>query len=124
MTTPHANERLLRLLRQATPEQVERIRLFLEGKIPAAALADEETFISKKETARRLKKSLRTLSVWMQKDWVPFHKVGNTVLFKWSEVDAELARQRGPNADGPCSPSQELSNDSTRRDCANPKPQP
>ena len=49
-----------------------------------------EPFITKPEVARRLCKPIRTITNWMRRDWIPYHKMGRAVLFKWSEVEAKI----------------------------------
>lgn len=56
------------------------------GSQPAA-----EPFISKRETARRLVKDVRTVTTWMRKGLLPYYKIGHTIVFKWSEVEKQLA---------------------------------
>lgn len=50
-----------------------------------------EAFIGKPEVASRLQKTLRSVDNWMQLGILPYYKVGRSVLFKWSEVEAHLA---------------------------------
>ena len=51
---------------------------------PTSQLADE--ILDKRETARRLHKSIRTIDSWMKARKLPFMKVGRTVLFRWSAI--------------------------------------
>ena len=51
-----------------------------------------EGFIGKKEVARRLNKGIRTVDYWMERGILPFYKIGRSVEFKWSEVEAHLAQ--------------------------------
>jgi excisionase family DNA binding protein len=46
--------------------------------------ADE--ILDKRETARRLKKSVRTVDAWMKAKKLPYVKVGRSVLFRWSAI--------------------------------------
>jgi excisionase family DNA binding protein len=57
---------------------------------PAARTA--EPFINKEELARRLGKTLRTVDNWMSKGLLPYFKIGRSVAFKWSDVEAHLAQ--------------------------------
>ena len=50
-----------------------------------------EEFINKAEVARRLKKRVRTVDNWMKRGILPYYKIGRSVAFKWSEVEAALA---------------------------------
>lgn len=49
-------------------------------------------FISKREVARRLNKKVRTVDNWMRAGWLPYYKIGRTVAFRWSEVEAHLGQ--------------------------------
>ena len=102
MSTINPNERLLRFL-QATPEQQAAIERILDGQKEIAAPctaptaptgtvpAPAEPFISKAETAIRMGKDVRTITSYMRKGWLPHYKLGHTVVFKWSEVEKQLA---------------------------------
>jgi len=99
MTGAIPKELLVRFL-QATPEQVGAIERILDGQrdcptLPAgpavAAPVAAEPFISKAETATRMGKDVRTITTYMRKGWLPHYKMGHTVVFKWSEVEKQLA---------------------------------
>ena len=49
-----------------------------------------EPFIDKRDVAQRLKKCARTIDNLMAKG-LPHYKVGRSVIFRWSEVEAHLA---------------------------------
>jgi len=51
-----------------------------------------EEFIDKREVARRLKKRVRTIDNWMKRGILPYYKIGRSVCFRWSEIEAALAR--------------------------------
>jgi predicted DNA-binding transcriptional regulator AlpA len=51
-----------------------------------------EEFIEKPEVARRLHKRVRTVDNWMKRGILPYYKIGRSVAFKWSEIEAALAR--------------------------------
>lgn len=51
-----------------------------------------EGFIGKAEVAQRLNKTLRTVDNWMQRGILPYYKIGRSVEFKWSEIEAHLAQ--------------------------------
>ena len=51
-----------------------------------------EPFIGKREVAKRLGKKPRTVDNWMKRGLLPYYKVGRTVTFRWSEVEAFLAQ--------------------------------
>jgi hypothetical protein len=48
-----------------------------------------EPFIGKREVARRLGKTVRTVDNWMRRGMLPYYKCNRTVAFRWSE-------ERGP----------------------------
>lgn len=47
-------------------------------------------YFTRKETARRLKISLVTLTDWVNKNKIQAHKIGGRVLFRGCEVDQAL----------------------------------
>jgi len=49
-----------------------------------------EAYIAKRECARRLGRTVRSVDTYMEKGIIPFYKLGRTVAFKWSEVDAHI----------------------------------
>jgi excisionase family DNA binding protein len=51
-----------------------------------------EPFITKGEVARRLGRPVRTVDRWMQRGFLPYYKIEQSVSFKWSEVEAHLKR--------------------------------
>lgn len=54
-----------------------------------------EDFITKEEVARRLKKTTRTIENWQRRGYIPFVKVQQSVLFRWSSVVAQLEERFG-----------------------------
>ena len=69
------------------------------GTVPAAAPAESpaaapalEVYINKRELARRTQMRPRTIDDWMKRGLVPYYKVGRSVRFKWSEIEACLAQ--------------------------------
>lgn len=60
--------------------------------IQGLPVAVPEIFIDKPEVARRVHKTERTIDHWMASGLIPFYKVGRSVLFKWSEIEAHLAK--------------------------------
>jgi len=54
--------------------------------------AQPEGFIEKPEVARRLNKTIRTVDNWMTRGILPYYKMGRSVSFRWSEVEAHLAQ--------------------------------
>jgi len=64
-----------------------------EGHLPSAEKGSTpEGFIGKTEVARRLNKTIRTVDNWMQRRLLPYYKIGRSVEFKWSDVEAHLAQ--------------------------------
>ena len=55
------------------------------------AASQPETFINKVEVAQRLGKTLRTVDNWMGRGILPYYKIGRSVSFRWTEIDAHLA---------------------------------
>jgi len=55
---------------------------------PPSQLTDE--ILDKRETARRIRKSVRTVDAWMKDRKLPYIKVGRTVLFRWSAILEKL----------------------------------
>lgn len=49
-----------------------------------------DTFLHKKDLARRLNVSMRTLDRWLQCGYIPSYKVGNLVRFDWTDVCGHL----------------------------------
>lgn len=68
----------------------ENQALSAPGNAPTATKTVEE-FIDKNEVARRLGKTLRTVDNWMERRLLPYYKIGRSVSFKWSEIEAHLA---------------------------------
>lgn len=52
---------------------------------------DTEPFIDKWEVCRRLSMKVRTVDAWMRSGRLVYYKMGRSVRFKWSEIEAHLA---------------------------------
>ena len=65
-------------------------KIVLSPDTPQAANAATECLIDKTELARRVGRKVRTVNYWMSKGLIPYFKVGQAVLFKWSDVEAHL----------------------------------
>lgn len=52
----------------------------------------DEPFIDKKEACRRLSLKQRTIDSWMRRGVLPYYKMGQSVRFKWSEINTKLTR--------------------------------
>lgn len=64
-------------------EQIEEARQAVNGP-------GYESYIDKRECARRLGRTVRSVDTYMALGIIPFYKLGRTVAFKWSEVDAHI----------------------------------
>ena len=60
---------------------------------PLAMPATDE-LITKRELARRLRLSTRSIDAWMRTKHLPFLKIGKTVRFRWSDVMEKLGSHR------------------------------
>ena len=60
---------------------------------PSSQSADE-ILLDKRETARRLNKSVRTIDAWMKRGRLPYIKVERSVFFRWSAVLEKLEAYR------------------------------
>ena len=88
-------------LAQATPEQQAQVDAILAGRGPVAGKPDigtaegnqygTEPYIRKPEMALRLGVKPRSLDAMMADGRVVFYKIGKSVRFRWSEVQAHLA---------------------------------
>jgi predicted DNA-binding transcriptional regulator AlpA len=58
--------------------------------IESAETAVAEGYINKAECAKRLGKTVRSIDTYMAQGILPYYKLGRTVAFKWSEVDAHI----------------------------------
>lgn len=65
-----------------------------EADLPSGAAANSpvEPFIKKRDVAKRLGKTVRTVDNWMQRGILPYYKIGRSIEFKWSEIEAHLAQ--------------------------------
>jgi excisionase family DNA binding protein len=81
--------------------EVTKNRGFAGGR-PMAAQArpavQREGYITKDEVARRLKKTGRTVENWQRRGFIPFVKVGASVLYRWEDVVAALEARFGVEA--------------------------
>ena len=48
--------------------------------------------LTKAQLAQRLHKSPRCVEIWMQQRYLPYVKIGHSVLFNWADVLAALKR--------------------------------
>lgn len=61
---------------------------------PTAAIPrpDYSELLTKAQLAERLHKSPRCIEVWMRRRYVPYVKIGHSVLFHWPDVVVQLKR--------------------------------
>ena len=83
LSTPR--EHLIRPPATFSPSNAEKGNPMGEGQVV-------EPFIGKQEVMQRLNKTLRTVDNWMKRGILPYYKIGRSVEFKWSEVEAHLAQ--------------------------------
>ena len=53
-----------------------------------------DALLTKKELAPKLKRSVRTVDVWMRQGKLPYIKLNKTVLFRWADVLEKLSAYR------------------------------
>lgn len=70
--------------------RTETVSSSAEQPAPAGASAGFEGYINKHECARLLGRTVRSVDTYMAEGLIPFYKLGRTVAFKWSEVDAHI----------------------------------
>ena len=58
------------------------------GNMAEASLS--EPFIGKREVARRLGKTVRTVDNWMRRGMLPYYKCNRVIAFRWSEVQTHM----------------------------------
>jgi len=58
----------------------------VEGKLPVQDVNDADCLLTKKELAQRLKKPVRSIENWMKLRYLPYIKIGHSVLFRWGDV--------------------------------------
>jgi hypothetical protein len=75
---------------RATHSQAEGKEIAPAGaaqtKLPVADVCDADCLLTKKELAQRLKKSVRSIENWMKLRYLPYIKIGHSVLFRWRDV--------------------------------------
>ena len=47
---------------------------------------EADFLLTKKELAQKLKKSVRSIENWMRLRYLPYIKIGHSVLFRWRDV--------------------------------------
>lgn len=50
----------------------------------------EDGYLTKTEVAKRLRRTTRTIEIWMKRGFVPHIKLGRAVLFHWPSIERHL----------------------------------
>lgn len=61
---------------------------------PLVNTVDQPEMLTKVQVARRLQKTPRCVESWMRRGYLPYLKVGRSVLFRWPDVVESLNRFR------------------------------
>ena len=48
--------------------------------------------LTEKELATRVKKAPRTVRDWRERHWIPYIRIGRSILYDWDRVAAALQR--------------------------------
>lgn len=75
----------IKTMEELVLDALKKLQETTEGLNPSANTHEE--FLTRKETARRLKISLPTLNSYSKAGITPRHYLGNRVLYKTSEID-------------------------------------
>ena len=59
---------------------------------PALGVTHGDELLTKAQLAQRLHKSPRCVEIWMRQRYLPYVKIGHSVLFNWADVLAALKR--------------------------------
>jgi predicted DNA-binding transcriptional regulator AlpA len=51
---------------------------------------EPEGYINKRQLAKQMGRTVRSIDTYMANGMIPFYKLGKTVAFKWSEVDEHI----------------------------------
>ena len=51
----------------------------------------DDDFLTQKELAERLNKSVRTIQNWRHRGLLPFKRMGNSIFFHWVKVKSALS---------------------------------
>ena len=64
----------------------------IEAQAPEPPRASQlpEGYMDKRQIARQLGRTVRSVDTYMALGIIPFYKLGRTVMFKWSEVDQHI----------------------------------
>lgn len=75
-------DQLSEMIRESLRDELQQFR--------PARPKSETKYLTRQETARRLRISLVTLTDWVNRGKICAHKIGGRVLFRDSDVDAAL----------------------------------
>ncbi len=75
-------DQLSEMIRESLRDELQQFRL--------ARPKSETKYLTRQETARRLRISLVTLTDWVNRGKICAHKIGGRVLFRDSDVEAAL----------------------------------
>lgn len=75
-------DQLSEMIRESLRDELQQFRL--------AHPKSETKYLTRQETARRLRISLVTLTDWVNRGKICAHKIGGRVLFRDSDVEAAL----------------------------------
>ena len=53
-----------------------------------------DDLLVKRELAKKIRRSPRTVDLWMRQGKLPYLKIGKTVLFRWPDVLEKLSQFR------------------------------
>lgn len=51
----------------------------------------DEGYLTKREIAKRLHRTPRTIETWMRRGYLPYIKIGRSVLFRWADIERHFA---------------------------------
>ena len=51
-----------------------------------------EPYINKRQVARRMGRTVRSVNNLMRRGMIPYYKLGHCVVFRWSEIQSHLAK--------------------------------
>lgn len=63
-----------------------------KSESPGAEAARGGELLTKAQLAQRLHKSPRCVEIWMRQRYLPYVKIGHSVLFNWADVLTALKR--------------------------------
>jgi hypothetical protein len=71
------------------------LRVEIQDSTEQAIDRASDRLLNKPELAARLRRSPRTVDLWMRQGKLPYLKIGKTVLFRWPDVLEKLNAYRG-----------------------------